>query len=472
MPQNWLQPQNQSFDQCVDIERTSDEYYTAFITNILCLTVPLVISYAFGVWELLSIIDKYLMTIKELEVYLKVVIWLSVILIGIPFAPFFILYVAVRNVIFKYQHQSAVRKSKVRRQLQKSEYLWGILKTAEAGLESCGQLVLQAWLLSSHFKSLSEETFLEIVDKTYNGVIFFLSFSIKDANEVEKSMAKLIMSLIALVFGVSSCYRTLKRGAVGIYNTMFIYVSLFLQIFARIFSIGLYFFTVRSFSPAMPTLLGVHLSLVTFFKLVFERTLHSRGMAARLVTAVNICASTIVYVRIVPIERQKHVRKPIQFQQHSTCFSQSLFFILILIENLLLASWPLMYTNEAGTNRAIECLGKDKILQYVGYIFAMCVGSWIFHIMYYTQMGHPWADINGPKVEKYKIGIPVHHLGKESVLSCGLRMENSDDASEDSNSDTEINEQKPNQHRCCQPCFMSFERASDVPLLNNVPKEQ
>ena len=74
-----------------------------------------------------------------------------------------------------------------------------------------------------------------------------------------------------------------------------------------------------------------------------------------------------------------------------------------------------MYTNEADTNRAFECLRTDKILQYVGYVFAICVVSWIFHILYYTQMGHPWADINCSKVEKYKIGILVHHLGNESL---------------------------------------------------------
>jgi hypothetical protein len=56
------------------------------------------------------------------------------------------------------------------------------------------------------------------------------------------------------VFGVSACYRTLKRGAVGMSNTLFIYLSLLLQIFARIFAVGLYYFAVRSFLPATPIL--------------------------------------------------------------------------------------------------------------------------------------------------------------------------------------------------------------------------
>ena len=38
---------------------------------------------------------------------------------------------------------------------------------------------------------------------TWNWMIFFLSFSAKPASEIEKSLGKLFMSLMALVFGVS-----------------------------------------------------------------------------------------------------------------------------------------------------------------------------------------------------------------------------------------------------------------------------
>ena len=47
-------------------------------------------------------------------------------------------------------------------------------------------------------KSLSRESFPELVDRTYNGVIFFLSFGIKEANDIEKSLGKMVMSLLAL----------------------------------------------------------------------------------------------------------------------------------------------------------------------------------------------------------------------------------------------------------------------------------
>ena len=70
------------------------------------------------------------------------------------------------------------------------------------------------WLLSSDAKKLSEVSLMSVVDMTYNGVLHFLTFSAKPAGDIEQSLGKMFMSLVALVFGVSACYRTLKRGAV------------------------------------------------------------------------------------------------------------------------------------------------------------------------------------------------------------------------------------------------------------------
>ena len=76
----------------------------------------------------------------------------------------------------------------------------------------------------------------------------------------------MFMSLVALVFGVSACYRTLKRGAVQMSNTFFVYLSLLLQIFARILSMALYFFAVRDFFPAVPIFLLIHFAAVFAIK--------------------------------------------------------------------------------------------------------------------------------------------------------------------------------------------------------------
>ena len=53
-------------------------------------------------------------------------------------------------------------------------------------------------------------------------------------------------------------------------NTFFVYLSLLLQIFARILSIGLYFFAVRDFIPAVPIFLSIHFAAVFVIKVPFS----------------------------------------------------------------------------------------------------------------------------------------------------------------------------------------------------------
>ena len=60
-------------------------------------------------------------------------------------------------------------------------------------------------------------------------------------------------------------------------NTFFIYISLLLQVHARIFSLGLYFFAVRSFVPNLPIILTIHFILVWAIKWYFERARHTQG---------------------------------------------------------------------------------------------------------------------------------------------------------------------------------------------------
>ena len=84
-------------------------------------------------------------------------------------------------------------------------------------------------------------------------------------------------------------------------------------------------------------------------------------------------------------------------QHHSTFFIQSLFFVLVFVENMLLASWPLI---KGGSNRALACLGPEKLIDYLFMVSGLCGASWICHILYYKYMGHPWTEINGPQISK------------------------------------------------------------------------
>ena len=75
----------------------------------------------------------------------------------------------------------------------------------EAGLESSGQLVLQVWLLSAVIQVLIlEDGFWGIVQKGGSGILYFVTFSHVpvegDITPIEKSLGKLIITTISLVF--------------------------------------------------------------------------------------------------------------------------------------------------------------------------------------------------------------------------------------------------------------------------------
>ena len=134
---------------CTNIQRTPEEYRTAFFVNIICICFPFLVFYLMGSRVLWQKFQRFENNFPNH--FAKIMLRIIYGFLTVIFAPFFILYVAVRQLIYKFQHLRATRKNKVRKQLQETEYLWGISRTAEAALESCGQLILQIWLLSSDF---------------------------------------------------------------------------------------------------------------------------------------------------------------------------------------------------------------------------------------------------------------------------------------------------------------------------------
>ena len=55
---------------------------------------------------------------------------------------------------------------------------------------------------------------------------------------------------------------------------------------------------------------------------------------------------------------------------------------------------------KGGSNRALACLGTEKLIDYLFMVSGLCGGSWICHILYYKYMGHPWTEINGPQIKR------------------------------------------------------------------------
>uniref|UniRef100_A0A0K2TNQ1 Putative LOC100882592 [Megachile rotundata] n=1 Tax=Lepeophtheirus salmonis TaxID=72036 RepID=A0A0K2TNQ1_LEPSM len=388
-------------NHCRNFTPTPHQFFIAFAVNLICITAPLLVFFFMCVWEIQSALHSNGFCCPDI----------MAMFLSLFFTPFFVLYVAGRQVYYKFRHARAKQKNLFRDQLRKSEFFWGITRSAEAGLESCGQLILQIWLLSFNFYSLLGLSFEQFLKKSLHGVVLILSFSINEADDIEQSLGKVFLSVISLVFSVSSGYRMLKRGSLRMNNAVFIYLSTFFQVLARICGVSLFFVGVRSFSPIIPLLLLAHFALILVLKLTFESDANTfRSLSSFLVSLLTVFASSMVYVRITPLTHRW------QYEHRSTFVVQFLFFLIVFIENIILSCTPILFYNREDT--LLSCLSPNQFNIYVFFIILLSTCAWFCHIFYYKCMGHPWSDINGPGRDSLKKEFHVYFqvFGKEKLL--------------------------------------------------------
>ncbi len=422
------------------------DYRAAFVMNLTCIVLPFFVIFYMCAAEIRDKTRARRVRLLVRKGFLRgaanavlVPTWL---LASAALTPLFLVYMALSRMIHKFGHMKSVRKNEHRGDLQRSEYLWGVARAAEAGFESSPQLFLQLWLLSFHLCALSEEglgSLGSILDHAVSGFTSFVSLGRKDADEDQKNVAKIVVSFLSLAFTVSSSYKTLKRGSLRYGNLSFIYASNIFQVLGRMISLVLYFTNVRGFLPAIICPLVVHFSAMVVLKFLFDPTVYAEGKFKRLAATVNFFSSSFVNVRIKPLmvdrqegaqlnnsdrdaesqcvalERMDHVdhhRPPLGHQvstidsnfgdgdvyvrtvpSHRTFLTQCLFFALQFAENLVLCLFGLLGQD----NRILGCVGG---VSYAGLLTGAVVGLWVAsclcHIIYYGFWGHPWSDINGP----------------------------------------------------------------------------
>ena len=357
--------------------------------------------------------------------------WVARILFSL-FAP---ITIPFANLIFKFQHKVAARKTRKLDTLEDFEYICAILYATEAGLESSCQVVLQTWLLASNFKTLPN----------FPGLlrgIFFIFFT--DASEVEKSFGKIIISIFGLVRSVGGCYTLQKRGAVVTKIPM--YISLLAQIMARIISFGLFFCAVRDFEVWFPILYLLHFGVVLAIKMIFlcrrDRlgVYHNQGHSTKVIIVSTVASSlfsSLVYSNIkfkqrleTKIQNVDEVDNPSQqhaadgaqnteFGQNgynykidekeinSTFKEQVCFFVLVLMENVILAAIPLIMGYKEGST-IFRRISQHSHVRLTLIVIGLSVVSWCSNLVFYKFWGHTWRAINGPRA--YKRLVEVIHV--------------------------------------------------------------
>ena len=289
----------------------------------------------------------------------------ALLMLLMPLPPLFLFTI---YLIYSYRHSASSKKSKERAELEKAEYLWNTVDTVEAGFEASGEILLQVWLLGPQILHITNMGMKEFIDG-----IFFL----EDATDTEKSLGKVIIAVLSIVYSVGECYRVQKREAVSVFFDIFpVYISLLLQVIGRVIAFSMFMSASKGSNvPETLIFLGIHITLVFVIKLCYSRKEHVKIYELKmynvrmriLMDLLASACSCLVYIDIrdsqeanvrkcrdcregIDIERLKEDHK-----SSTTFYSYFYFFFLVLVENIIMAAWE-----ELTYNRVTKSINTYK----------------------------------------------------------------------------------------------------------------
>lgn len=375
---------------CAELNRTSEEYTTAFITNVGLITTSVgaslvMVMFSSGIHGLI----KHLWN-EESRGRTHTILLLC-LFSTLIFPPLFIL---ASHAYLKYQHTTTSKKDTFLEHLQSSEFYWGVLNMLEAGIESSLQLVLQTWMISNLFTPVISNLFTPggIDIDGFPGIVRGILL-LEGASSLERSLGKMLVSLASVVVSIGGCYRYQKRGSISLVDMIPIFIMLLTSIMGRIAAFAAFFSTGAKFGTWMPVLYLLHTSAVIIIKLIWEVDCHCGPNQEKkatfkrfLIAILGSAASFLVYVSI---KGRDHKSGRGTFHLHLY------FFLLILVENILLAVSPLMVQDGTWSDGT-----WPLTLPFV--VLGLWILSCLSHLIFYRLFGHPWGALNGPEDKSCK----------------------------------------------------------------------
>ena len=399
---------------------TSGDFKVAFITTITCCVLPII---PFIIPTHRELKEKLEPKLKGLPAVLaqSLLVVLSVFLS--PVAP---IYAFVQFARYKWRHTRARRKHKFRGELEKYEHFWATLRISESGIESSGQLILQAWLLSRSLDVLMrEKSVISIFRSSLDGFFYFITQLLRtgeDASGVEKSLGKILISIVGLMLSVSGCYKISKRGAIPTTSMFWMWASYGCQILARMIAICFFFYPFQDFVIVLPMIL-THFVIIATVKITLEKGFFdARNFFAG---SLSVVSSSLIFVRV------KTDSSPSLHQ--STFILQFISSCIFFIENVILGLVPKFLATD------------DDISQldsYWGYFWLMIGNSVLgsLSLICHYRCKHPWAAILQPELSNSYINLNVFCCQNEGNLYIRKRTQQICDDHVDSASLHDANE--------------------------------
>jgi hypothetical protein len=300
------------------------------------------------------------------------------------------------------KYLASFRSSKYSKMHSVSDEAWTNIKAVEYGVESSLQLFLQLWLLNPFLAEISIWSPTEVVVKCVTGLANFVTFDTYPACYLEKALGKILLTVISFSLGVAQM-KSYKPGqgysgkSLGIISILF---SILAQTIARTFAIKSLILMKSPGFLKYAIFFFTHYTAVFAIKILCEtqsvkeklKVYKKDNLKILLMFIASGFSSTIVMIHL------RHVQ-PTSNKSHFTFLSHSSFFILILIENIVLVTFPYFAPDLYPVD---DCFTTNSRSTAVWIVVVLWFVGVICQIIYY-KMAHDWSHLNGPKVSGFKL---------------------------------------------------------------------
>jgi hypothetical protein len=244
------------------------------------------------------------------------------------------------------------------------------------------------------------------------GIANFVTFGIYRACYIEKALGKILLTILSVSLGVAQMKCNNKPG-LGLcekpFRTLPILASVLAQTVARIFAVrSLILLTSQLGYAKYAIFFAPHLLLVFVIKTLFEtksvrgKIKHLKGskddqwdksvghkFRSLLKFFASGISSMIVMIHLHDDRQQTPRSKP-----HFSFISHTLFFILSLIENLILVCLPYMVPELYPPLDCFTASSRANAVWIVAGLWLVGVAAQVLHY----KWAHPWAKLNGPQL--------------------------------------------------------------------------
>ena len=235
------------------------------------------------------------------------------------------------------------------------------LKKVEYGWESSFEILLQVWLLAPIYESLTNNSYLDLVQKGIQGLWSFLPFQSNDIKLEDISLGRLIIAVISLSFGeawfkVTKLYANIKLEK-KVFQALILFISTLCLTLLRIQSVKV-LVLLDDVAIGVAVLMG-HIVILIFLNVYSTWKSGQRILTQLPWIFLSALASTTSYIQF---------RKKIH---QSSQIEYIVFYVLLFIEYLsLIILIPFLSSNPIFTKNCYATYESSKMFIF---IFIMAV---------------------------------------------------------------------------------------------------